>query len=105
MPTLYMFFWSVVIILAVGMWRLRSIGDVLLVTAVTAIVLFASRTLFIHLTIAANLDPSMVLQNPFIFLRGGIYGWLALLVMPCGWLGPIIGINLVQRRYQLSDEA
>jgi hypothetical protein len=40
----------------------------------------------------------MALQNPFAFLRGGLFGWLALVVMPCGWLGPIIGLNLIQRR-------
>ncbi len=101
MPTLYMFYWSLIIIAAVGMWRLRNMGDVLLVTAVTALILLASRALFIHFTIAANLDPSMVLLNPFIFLRGGLYGWLALIVMPCGWMGPIIGLNLVNRKYQM----
>ncbi len=103
MPTLYMFYWSVIIIAAVGMWRLRNMGDVVLVTAVTAIILFASHTLFIQLTIAANLDPSMVLLNPFIFLRGGVYGWLALIVMPCGWMGPIVGMNLVNRKYEMLN--
>lgn len=101
MPTQYMLFWSVVMILAVGSWRLRQWSDVIFLGLVTLIVLFVSRTLFIHLTIAANLDPSMILQSPFIFLRAGPYGWLALLVMPCGWLGPIVGMNLVQRKYQL----
>ena len=100
MPTQYMLFWSIIMILAVGTWRLRQWSDIVFISLVTLLVLFISRTLFIQLTIAANLDPSMVLQNPFIFLRGGPYGWLALIIMPCGWLGPIIGMNLVQRKYQ-----
>jgi hypothetical protein len=100
MPTQYMLFWSIVMTLAIGTWRLRQWSDVLFIIFVTAVVLFVSRTLFIHLTIAANLDPSLVLQSPLTFLQGGVYGWLALIVMPCGWLGPIIGVNLLQRKYE-----
>lgn len=98
MPTQYMLFWSIVMILAIGMWRLRQWGDILFVALITAVVLFISHILFLNLSLAANLDPSMALQNPFAFLRGGLFGWLALVVMPCGWLGPIIGLNLIQRR-------
>ena len=101
MPTQYMLFWSIVMILAIGMWRLRQWSDILFVALVTAIVLFISHTLFLNLSLAANLDPTLALQNPLAFLQGGLYGWLALLVMPCGWLGPIIGLNLVQRRYDV----
>ena len=101
MPTQYMLFWSIVLILAIGMWRLRQWSDIIFIMFVTAFVLFVSHTLFINLSLAANLDPGMALQDPFAFLRGGLYGWLALLVMPCGWLGPIIGLNLVQRRYDV----
>ena len=102
MPTQYMLFWSIVMILAIGMWRLHYWRDVIFVAFVTAIVLFVSHILFINLSLAANLDPGLALQNPMAFLQGGFYGWLALLVMPCGWLGPIIGLNLVERRYDAS---
>jgi hypothetical protein len=30
-------------------------------------------------------------------------GWLALLVMPCGWLGPMVGLHLVERWNMLID--
>jgi len=101
MPIQYMLFWSIVMILAIGMWRLHQWGDILFVALTTAVVLFISHTLFVNLSLAANLDPGLALQNPFAFLNGGLYGWLALLVMPCGWLGPIIGLNLVERRYDV----
>jgi hypothetical protein len=39
----------------------------------------------------------MALMDPGAFVMSGPYGWLALLVMPCGWLGPILGLNLVER--------
>ncbi len=97
MPTMYMTFWSVLMIGALGVWRLRSVGRVLLVLVVTAVVLLFSQSLFVQLSINAGLDPSTILTEPFRFLASGPMGWLALLIMPCGWLGPIIGLNLVQR--------
>lgn len=97
MPTMYMTFWSVLMIGAMGVWRLRSVGRVLLVLVVTAVVLLFSQSLFVQLSINAGLDPSTILTEPFRFLASGPMGWLALLIMPCGWLGPIIGLNLVQR--------
>jgi len=102
MPTQYMLFWSVIMILAIAVWHLRHWSDIIFIMFVTVFVLFISQTLFINLSLAANLDPSLALQDPFSFLRGGLYGWLALLVMPCGWLGPIIGLNLVQGKYQVT---
>jgi hypothetical protein len=93
-----MLFWSIVMILAIGMWRLRQWSDIIFVSLITAIVLFISHMLFLNLSLAANLDPALALQNPLAYLQAGLFGWLALLVMPCGWLGPIIGLNLVLRR-------
>ncbi|MCB9421320.1 MAG: hypothetical protein H6667_16070 [Ardenticatenaceae bacterium] len=97
MPTFYMIFWSIMMILALGIWRLRQWGHVLVVAAVTALVLILSQSFFIQLALSAGLDPNTVLVSPMDFLLSGPLGWLALLVMPCGWLGPFIGFSLVRR--------
>ena len=97
MPIFYMAFWSFAIIFAVGIWRLRSWRHVIGMVLVTLVVLMLSQALFIQLSISAGLDPSMALIDPGAFILSGPYGWLALLVMPCGWLGPMLGLNLVER--------
>lgn len=97
MPVFYMALWSMVIILAVGVWRLHSWRHVVGMTLVTLLVLLFSQSLFVQLSVSAGLDPSMALANPGLFLASGPYGWFALLVMPCGWLGPVLGLNLVTR--------
>lgn len=96
MPTLYMTLWSSIIIVSVGAWRLRSWGKIFIVALVTALVLLISQSLFIQLALAAGVDPGVALSEPAAFLNKGPLGWLALLIMPCGWLGPIIGLNLVR---------
>lgn len=97
MPTLYMAFWSFVLIATLGVWRLRSLKKIVVVVMVTFFVLLFSQTLFMQLSIAAGMDPNIAWANPFLFLAAGPVGLLALLVLPCGWLGPMIGLNLVQQ--------
>ena len=97
MPTFYMIFWSVVMVLAMGMWRLRSWRGTAVVALVTFLILVFSQALFAQLSQAAGVDPSLAFTAPELYMRGGPAAWLALLVMPCGWLGPIIGSNLVLR--------
>jgi len=97
MPTLYMIFWSIIIVIAFSVWRLQTWNQRLLVTAVTVLVLLLSQFLFLSLAASAGLNPSDALLAPERFLQGGPFGWLALLVMPCGWLGPFVGFNLIQR--------
>lgn len=97
MPIYYMAFWSFAFIFAVGIWRLRSWRQLLGMVIVTLMVLLLSQALFVQLSISAGLDPSLALMNPGAFVLSGPVGWLALLVMPCGWLGPILGLNLVER--------
>jgi hypothetical protein len=103
MPIFYMTFWSVVVILAVGVWRLRDWLGVLAVSVVTLLVLMFSQALFVQLAVSAGLDPSLALADPGAYFRSGPLGWLALLVMPCGWLGPVVGMNLVER-WQVVEE-
>ena len=97
MPTLYMTFWSVFMIMALGLGRLRNWGQIALLVLVTAFVLLLSQSLYVQLSVSAGLDPSAALYASNDFLRRGPLGWLALLVMPCGWLGPMIGLNLIHR--------
>ncbi|MBP6471756.1 MAG: hypothetical protein KBE23_15485 [Chloroflexi bacterium] len=104
MPIFYMTFWSIVVILAVGVWRLRSWLSVFTVSLITVVILMLSQALFVQLALSAGLDPSLVLIDPSAFLRSGPLGWLALLVMPCGWLGPVLGLNLVERWHEWQQE-
>ena len=97
MPTFYMIFWSLIMVLALGMWRLRSWRGTAVVALITFLILMLSQTLVAQLAQSANVDPAWAFTAPEMFMRGGPAAWLALLVMPCGWLGPIIGANLVQR--------
>lgn len=103
MPTVYMLFWSLVVVMALGIWRLRTWGQMLVVLLITALVLLISQSLFVQLALTAQLDPAVALTQPALFVWSGPIGWLALLVMPCGWLGPILGLHLVQR-WQLAPE-
>jgi hypothetical protein len=103
MLTFYMIFWSTIIIIALGMWRLRNWGQVVIIALVSAFVLLVSQSLFIQLSLTAALEPESVFSTPDAFLRSGPFGWLALLVMPCGWLGPFIGFNLVKRQDEALD--
>ncbi len=105
MPTLYMIFWSAVMIIALSIWRLRDWGQILTVVLVTAFTLILSQSLFIQLSISAGLDPSDALFSAGDFLLAGPFGWLALLVMPCGWLGPFIGAGLTARWQKWQAEA
>jgi hypothetical protein len=104
MPILYMTFWSVFMIIALGLGRLRSWRQMLILALVTALILVLSQSLYTQLSISAGLDPSGVLYAAGDFLRRGPLGWLALLVMPCGWLGPMVGLNLIHRWFQTVDE-
>lgn len=97
MPTLYMICWSIIIVAAFSLWRLQTWNQRVLVAAVTLLVLLLSQSLFVTLATSAGLNPGDALLAPERFLQSGPFGWLALLVMPCGWLGPFVGFNLIQR--------
>lgn len=97
MPVVYMAMWSVILIIVLGLSRLRNWAQVFVVSLVTALVLIFSQSLFIQFALISGVDPGAALSNPVDFLRSGPGGWFALLVMPCGWLGPVIGLSLVKR--------
>jgi hypothetical protein len=99
MPFTYMILWSIVIILGLGIWRLRHTGQLMVIVLVTAVILFISQALFTNLSTTAGIDPNGVI-NLSEYLVSGPLAWTALLVRPCGWLGPIIGFHLIQSRAQ-----
>lgn len=96
MPFLYMSFWSLLIIVGLSLWRLHSWRQRAAVALITLIVLFVTQSLFMQFTIAAGVNASDALLAPQRYLQSGPVGWMALLIMPCGWLGPFIGLNIVQ---------
>lgn len=105
MLPIYMAFWSIIIILFLGLTRIRNLTQIIIASLITALVLLISQTLFAEFSAAAGLYPGLALSNPDHFLAGGLMGWLALLVLPCGWLGPIIGLHLAQRWQPNQQEA
>lgn len=100
MPITYMIIWSIFITFAVGIGRLRDVRQTVGVTAVTLLILVVSQTLTFQLAASIGLSPDLIITSPETFVMSGPIGWLALLVMPCGWLGPIIGLNLIARRFE-----
>lgn len=98
---MYMIFWSLIVILAVSVVRLRDARQTALVVAITLLVFMISQSLAAQLATSVGLEPNMIFVSPEQFFYSGPVGWLALLVTPCGWLGPLIGFNLVQRQQQM----
>jgi hypothetical protein len=99
-----MAFWSFIIILFLGLTRIRNLAQIIIASLIAALVLLISQLLFVEFSAAAGLYSSLAFSNPDYFLSQGLMGWLALLVLPCGWLGPIIGLHLAQR-WQPRQEA
>ena len=97
MPTTYMLIWSIVFVLIVGMFRVRSMGRLIGALLVSGIILGISHMLFTELSLAAGVEATAVL-DPNLYLQNGPIAWLALMVMPFGWLGPIISLNLMKER-------
>lgn len=97
MLPIYMAFWSIIIILFLGLTRIRNLAQIIIASLITALVLLLSQVLFAEFSVASGLYPDLALSSPDQFLSQGLTGWLALLVLPCGWLGPIIGLHLAQR--------
>lgn len=97
MLALYMTIWSMIMMVTVGLWRIRSWAQFFVASLVTALILLISQSLFAHLSMTIGVYPDLVLFDPSHYIVKGPVGWLALLVMPCGWLGPVLGLHLVQR--------
>ena len=97
MPTTYMLIWSILFVLIVGSFRIRHMGRLLGALLGSAMILGVAHMLFTQLSISAGIEATAVL-NPNDYLAYGPLAWLALMVMPFGWLGPIISLNLMKDR-------
>lgn len=95
MSTIYMITWSTILIFAVGIGRIKDVRQTVGVAAIAAFILILTQTLAAQLAHSVGLDIGLIFSSPEQFFLRGPIGWLALLVMPCGWLGPIIGMNYV----------
>ena len=100
MSVIYMISWSIVMTCAVGVGRIQDFRQTATVATVAALVLLMTQALAGQLAATVGLESSMIFVAPELFLQAGPAGWLALLVMPCGWLGPIIGMNFVRDRFE-----
>ena len=97
MPTTYMLIWSIIFVLIVGSFRIHHLSRLLGALLGSAVILAISHLLFTQLSIAAGIEATTTL-TPNDYLAYGPLAWLALMVMPFGWLGPIISLNLMKDR-------
>ena len=95
----YMIFWSIIMMLFMGLLRLRSLYQF-------GIMGFLSWTTILLCWLVANqladgtgLDISLFnpLANPHIYTSQGPIGWMILMIVPCGWLAPLLGANVAER--------
>lgn len=94
---IYMSIWSIVMVLFLGLSRARSGGQLVLMGTVAGLVLVVSQMLFSLLSESLGIAPNMGMVNPALYVAAGPAGWLALLVMPCGWLGPVLGLHITNQ--------
>lgn len=99
MSIIYMFCWSVAMVFMVGIWRLRSWSQVMVMLASSLLLVTFVHWLGGQLAQSAGLDVVTFspLLYPELYLRQGVVGWAVLLVLPCGWLAPALGLNLAEK--------
>lgn len=97
MLIVYMSVWSIVMIGALSVGRLSDWRERTAVAVIAFLILFVSQSLFLQLNSFIGATVSDIFNAPERYFQAGPIGWLALLVMPCGWLGPLIGFNVVMR--------
>lgn len=96
---LYMLLWSVIMTGVVGAWHLRSWRQLFIMISTSWCIILIAYLCAIELV--ENLGLNMTSFNPLLFpeiyFKQGLIGWLILLIIPCGWLSPSIGLNIAQR--------
>ncbi len=95
----YMIFWSIVMMMLVGLVRLRSLIQFGIMGTLSAATLLICWLLASSLADGTGLDISHFnpLAYPDLYISQGPTGWMILLVVPCGWLAPILGANAAER--------
>ena len=104
MLTLYMLFWSLVTMIFSGIGRARSWEQIRGALFITAILLLSSQYIFAQLSLSIGIPPNMVLLDPARYLVSGPVGWLALLIMPIGWISPLLALQILPRNVSNSAE-
>lgn len=103
MYPMYMAIWSFFMILVLSVFQLRRMGQVVAVMGVTTVTLILTHFLFVALSHSAGVALLPGFFNPVYYIEQGLVGWCALLVLPFGWLGPFIGLNLVRAWLKFRD--
>ncbi len=81
MSLLYMVFWSVVMVVALSVLRVRSWRQRFLLCLVTAVVLLVSQSLFLQMSYTLGVDANLALVAPQQYLLRGPMGWMEFLQM------------------------
>ena len=97
---IYMGLWSLVMVGLLGSGRFRAWQQWVVAVVGTALILLISQTLFVQLSAVVNIPPAYGFVDPVSYVGKGAIGWMALLIMPCGWLAPLISLNIVRRWQQ-----
>ena len=99
----YMMIWSAIMVVGFSFFRVRQLRHTVLMTVVTFLILAMTHALFVQLSLGAGINPAINGQISLTeYIYAGLIGWLALLVMPCGWLGPVVGLHLAERLQRLE---
>ena len=95
----YMIFWSVVMMILVGVVRLRSLHQFAIMGLLSGGIILLSWLIALQLADGTGLDLALFspLAHPDLYIAQGPAGWLILMIVPCGWLAPILGVNVAER--------
>lgn len=99
----YMIFWSMLMMLFIGLMRLRSFYQFGIMGFLSATMILLCWLLANQLADGTGLDIVIFnpLANPEIYMSQGPVGWMILMIVPCGWLAPLLGANVAERWGQL----
>lgn len=95
----YMVFWSIMMMLLVGLVRLRSLHQFVIMGLLSGGIIMLSWMIAGRLAEGTGLDLTLFspLAHPDLYVAQGPIGWLILMIVPCGWLAPVLGVNVAQR--------
>ena len=95
----YMLFWSIIMTLTIGFIRLKRFRQIAAMSAVSLLIVFIAYALAAQAARSAGLDLDFFnpLAYPELYMAKGPLGWMVLMIIPCGWLAPVIGLNTTQR--------
>lgn len=95
----YMIFWSLVMMILLGLFRLQSWYQFGVMGFLSWVTLTLSWLLANQLADGTGLDLNLFnpIAQPDLYISQGPAGWLILLVVPFGWLAPLVGVNVAER--------